>query len=270
VAFTTVTVTRDYDLADGTDPAGTVTFTPTSPMVNGVTVVAAPVAGRLDVDGVLSIELAANTDPATLPTGSYYLVKEVISGATRSYYVQIPHDSGSLINLSTLEPTLSVTAPDAVTLAALLATKADNAAVVHNTGTETVAGVKTFTSAPVVPTNSFPETSVTGLVADLAAKQPLATLLTRLAAAPVTVTYAASVTLNASLGCVFRVTATGNLTLTDITNGVDGQAVALEVLASGADRTLTITGGGTSTVPSGQWWTGTFRYNAALTNWLLV
>jgi hypothetical protein len=140
-----------------------------------------------------------------------------------------------LINLSTLEPTLSVTAPDAVTLAALLATKADNAAVVHNTGTETVAGVKTFTSAPVVPTNSFPETSVTGLVADLAAKQPLATLLTRLAAAPVTVTYAASVTLNASLGCVFRVTATGNLTLTDITNGVDGQAVALEVFASGGD-----------------------------------
>jgi hypothetical protein len=31
VAFTTVTITRDYDLADGTDPTGTVTFTPTMP-----------------------------------------------------------------------------------------------------------------------------------------------------------------------------------------------------------------------------------------------
>jgi hypothetical protein len=28
VAFTTITVTCDYDLADGTDPTGTVTFTP--------------------------------------------------------------------------------------------------------------------------------------------------------------------------------------------------------------------------------------------------
>jgi len=35
-----------------------------------------------------------------------------------------------------------------------LAAKADDAAVVHNTGSETVAGVKTFSSSPVVPTPS--------------------------------------------------------------------------------------------------------------------
>ena len=39
---------------------------------------------------------------------------------------------------------------------------------------QTVAGVKTFSSAPVVPAASFPESAVTGLVADLAAKAPLA------------------------------------------------------------------------------------------------
>lgn len=221
MAFTTVIVTRDYDLADGTDPTGAVTFTPTSPMVNGVTVVAAPVAGRLDVDGRLSIELAANTDPATLPTGSYYLVKEVIAGVSRSYYVQIRHDLGSTIDLATLDTVTSVTAPDSVTLAALLATK-----------------------------------------------QPLSTRLTRLGAAPVTVTYAASVTLDASLGCVFRVAATGALTLANITGGIDGQPVALEVLASGADRAVTVTGGDTVTVPSGTWWTGNFRYNATAAAWL--
>jgi hypothetical protein len=66
VAFTYVTVTRDYDLADGEEPIGTVVFTPTAAMVNaGVTVVAAPVRAVLDTAGVLTISLAANTDPAT-------------------------------------------------------------------------------------------------------------------------------------------------------------------------------------------------------------
>lgn len=223
MAFTTVTLTRDYDLADGTDPTGTVTFTPTTPMVNGVTVVAAPVVARLDVDGILTIELAANNDPATLPTGSYYLVQEAVGGASRSYYVQIPYNLGASIDLATLDTITSPVAPDAVTFATLLA-----------------------------------------------AKQPLATLLTRLATAPITVVYAASITLAASTGSVFRVTATGNLTLADITNGTDGQTVALEVLASGADRTVTVTGGSTTNVPSGTWWTGNFRFNATANAWLLI
>ena len=102
MAFTTVTITRDYDLADGTDPAGTVSFTPTAPMVNGTTVVAAKVTERLNVDGLLTIDLAANTDPATLPAGTTYLVEEDIGGARRSYYVEIPHDQGAALDLSTL------------------------------------------------------------------------------------------------------------------------------------------------------------------------
>jgi hypothetical protein len=224
VAFTIVTVTRDYDLADGTDPTGTVTFTPTTPMVNGPTVVAAPVVGRLNIDGVLTIDLAANTDPTTAPSpDGYYRVDEAIGGATRSYFVQIPHDLGSSIDLSTLDAIVSVAAPDEVTLATLLA-----------------------------------------------GKQPLATLLTRLATAPVTVSYAASITVNAALGSVFRVTATGDLALADITGGTDGQTVAVEVLASGADRVVTITGGPTVTVISGRWWTAMFRYNATANTWLLI
>src|SRR5205814_7201009 len=38
--------------------------------------------------------------------------------------------------------------------ASALASKADDASVVHNSGNETVAGVKTFISSPVVPTPS--------------------------------------------------------------------------------------------------------------------
>jgi hypothetical protein len=54
-------------------------------------------------------------------------------------------------------------------LATSLAAKAADAAVVHNTGPESVAGVKTFLSAPVVPANSFPESAIASLVPDLAA-----------------------------------------------------------------------------------------------------
>jgi len=55
-----------------------------------------------------------------------------------------------------------------------LGTKADDTSVVHKTGNETVAGIKTFTSAPVVPAGSFPESAVANLTTDLSAKAPLA------------------------------------------------------------------------------------------------
>jgi hypothetical protein len=51
-----------------------------------------------------------------------------------------------------------------------LSTKASDSAVVHNTGAETIAGVKTFSSSPVVPDGSFAEAKVTNLTTDLAAK----------------------------------------------------------------------------------------------------
>lgn len=107
-SFTHVTVTRDYDLATGAAPAGTVTFTPSAWLVNnGVTVVAAPVVATLDVDGVIAIDLVANTDPGTAPAGSHYTVREDIRGQLRrTYRVVIPHGAGSPIELSGL-PVLS-------------------------------------------------------------------------------------------------------------------------------------------------------------------
>lgn len=58
---------------------------------------------------------------------------------------------------------------------------AEDSAVAHNTGAETWAGIKTFSSAPVVPANAFPESAVNGLTTDLATKQPLDATLTALA-----------------------------------------------------------------------------------------
>jgi len=51
-----------------------------------------------------------------------------------------------------------------------LAAKAGDNTVVHNTGAETVAGVKTFTSAPVVPSGAFPESAIANLATDLSAR----------------------------------------------------------------------------------------------------
>jgi hypothetical protein len=103
MAFTQVTVTRDYDLATGDAPTGTVYFTPSDWLVNEVTVAPVAVAAPLNVAGQITIDLFANSDPATVPADSNYLVREVIVGQpTRSYRVVIPHDAGSSLDLSTL------------------------------------------------------------------------------------------------------------------------------------------------------------------------
>jgi hypothetical protein len=110
--------------------------------------------------------------------------------------------------------------------------------------------------------------------AALDAKAPLVNpTFTGTAAAPrfvgavVTVPYAASVTLDASAGTVFRCTAPGDLTLADITGGVNGQSVRFEVFASGAARTVTASGTAT-VVPAGQTWVGEFTYNSTKNEWL--
>ena len=104
VGFTHVTVTRDYDLATGDAPTGAVYFTPSDWLVNdGVTIPAARVTARLDAQGAITIDLAANTDPDTVPTGSSYTVREEITGQpVRTYQVIIPHDIGSVVDLSGL------------------------------------------------------------------------------------------------------------------------------------------------------------------------
>lgn len=109
MAFTQVTVTQDYTLADGTEPIGTVTFAPTGAMLNNdLEVPAAPVVARLDSAGSIAPLLYANTDPGTSPGGTTYLVTEdigtAVTRARRSYYVAIPHDQGGSIVLSSLAP----------------------------------------------------------------------------------------------------------------------------------------------------------------------
>jgi hypothetical protein len=88
---------------------------------------------------------------------------------------------------------------------------------------------------------------------------------------PVTVTYSASVTINAALGSLFRIVATGNIALQPPANGSNGQLITVQIQAASADRTLNFPGTSFSPVliPTGQWWSGEFRYNALSVEWVL-
>lgn len=103
MAFTYVTLTHTFETAGDVAAQGTLEFTPVAPMTNGLTVIKAPVKATLSGSGGLSVRIAANTDPDTFPAGTTYQVVEKITGQPlNTYYVQVPHDQGSTVDLGTL------------------------------------------------------------------------------------------------------------------------------------------------------------------------
>lgn len=127
--------------------------------------------------------------------------------------------------------------------------------------------------------------TVTSLQTSLDAKAPLASptftgtvTLPRTASTPVAVTYAATTTIDASTGSRFKITATGDITLAVPSNAVDGQQITVVILASGADRNLTLNGSillttgltSTATITSGKRWIGGLLYDADLAAWVLL
>src|SRR5882724_8941676 len=91
------------------------------------------------------------------------------------------------------------------------------------------------TPAQVKTTLAIAESDVANLTTDLAAKAPLASptftgLVTcvRLVKTPQTVTYAGTVTIDASTGDAFAITATADLHLAAPTNPTNGQMLVIE------------------------------------------
>ncbi len=140
-----------------------------------------------------------------------------------------------------------------------LATKADNSAVVHTTGAETIAGVKTFSSSPIVPTPSAGTEATTKTYVDTLAATKEATAnkgqasgyaslnsstrvpAAQLGQAPVNLTDAATIAVDASLSNQFRVTLGGNRTLGNPTNAFDGQVIMFSIKQDGSgNRTITL------------------------------
>jgi hypothetical protein len=109
VSLTLITVTRRYELEDGSPGAGTVTFILTAPLQDSagrVLRVPVPLSAALDGTGAFSIVLAATDDPTTQPIGLGYTVTEAITGATpRTYTIVVPHVTpGGVLDLSTAAP----------------------------------------------------------------------------------------------------------------------------------------------------------------------
>jgi hypothetical protein len=98
------------------------------------------------------------------------------------------------------------------------------------------------------------------------------------ATAPYTVTYAASITLDPTLGSNPQITATGNPTIGVSTTGAfNGQQILLEVLASTAQRTVTLTGinilpglSSVNAIASSKVGFFAFRYSALDSAWHLM
>jgi len=78
--------------------------------------------------------------------------------------------SKSHLNLGAVDNTSDLNKPLSTATINALADKANDNAVVKLTGAQTVAGVKTFTSAPVVPDNSFSIAKVIDLASTLSGK----------------------------------------------------------------------------------------------------
>jgi hypothetical protein len=151
----------------------------------------------LNSDGTLKSSAVTSSGAASDSTVVHNSSDETIGGIktfSSSPLVPTPTTSTAATNKAYVDSTASAGAPDASTTTkglvklagdlggtALLptvpglSTKATDSTVVHNTGAETIGGIKTFSSAPVVPASSFPESAVTNLTADLAAKEPLVT-----------------------------------------------------------------------------------------------
>lgn len=134
-------------------------------------------------------------------------------------------------------------------------------------------------------THTHAESDVTNLVADVALKAPLASptftgtvTAPGVVKTPQTITYAATITPDASTGDNFKCTATGALTINAPTNPSDGQALVVEVLASGAQRIVTLQAAivlltstaGPLTIASGKIGFITLRYSVLASNvWVL-
>src|SRR5690606_3974251 len=82
------------------------------------------------------------------------------------------------VGLGAVDNTSDASKPISTATQAALDAKQDSSTAVRTSGNQTIAGVKTFSSAPVVPDNSFSQAKVNGLATALNGKVGSATVST--------------------------------------------------------------------------------------------
>ena len=149
----TTTVADTVYLADGTAARGNLIITwPAFMTASGTAVAAGTASAALGAGGALSVALVPNA--GATPAGVYYtVVYQIGSGQVKTEYWVVPTTSPA--NLATVRTTPgSSVAGQPVSLQYVnseLATKANDSAVVHLNGSETISGSKIFATAPSVP-----------------------------------------------------------------------------------------------------------------------
>ena len=149
---TTIVADTVY-LADGTTAQGNLIITwPAFVTASGTAVAGGAKNVTLGASGVLSVALVPNA--GATPAGVYYtVVYQIGSGQVKTEDWVVPTNSPA--NLATVRTTPgSGVAGQAVSMQyvnSALSTKANDSAVVHLGGTETISGAKVFASAPSVP-----------------------------------------------------------------------------------------------------------------------
>src|SRR5580700_9933003 len=140
--------------ADGSEAQGTLVITwPAFVQANGAAVAAGALNVTLGTNGALSVALATNA--TANPAGVYYtVVYQLVPGEVRTEYWVVPTSSpATLAQVRTTPGTGTAAQPVSMQYVnSQLAAKANDNAVVHLAGAETVTGMKSFAVPPNVPT----------------------------------------------------------------------------------------------------------------------
>lgn len=121
---------------------------------------------NLDVSG----QVANLIDDATTSTSKVWSSSKTSSEISSAVSALVDGAPALLDTLNELAAAINDDASFASTITAAIATKADDSAVVKLTGDQTIAGIKTFSSAPVVPDAAFAIDKVSGLQTALDSK----------------------------------------------------------------------------------------------------
>lgn len=118
------------------------------------------------LDGKATAAQGAKADTAVQPAAIASLVPNTRTVAGKALTGDVTLAKGD-VGLGSVDNTADSAKPVSTAQAAAIAAKADDNAVVKLAGAQTVAGVKTFSSAPVVPDASFAIAKVSGLQTQL-------------------------------------------------------------------------------------------------------
>src|SRR5712671_534231 len=139
--------------ADGTEAQGILIITwPAFVEANGTAVAGGALNVTLGANGVLNVALAPNA--GANPAGVYYtVVYQLGPGQVRTEYWLVPTNSPATLAQVRTTPGSGTATPGASVqyVNTAIASKANDNAVVHLSGTETISGSKTFAAPPNVP-----------------------------------------------------------------------------------------------------------------------